>query len=217
MTEDAVLRRQRTNDPAGLRRRLLDVAAEAFQTVGYHSTSIHDVMRAAGVTGGALHHHFPTKKALGLAVLRERVAEAVETTWIAPVRNARSAPAGIANVFARIIAMLEERRAVSGCPLNNLALELSLADPDFRGAIRSIFDDWRSAVAERIRADHAAGRSRHLDPEPFATFVVASYSGAMAMAKAAQDVGPLRECARQLARTMKPPQRGARRAGSYRP
>src|ERR1051325_10404570 len=76
--------RTRTNDPAGMRTRVLDVAATLFQEHGYHATSMHDVMAAAGVTGGALHHHFPSKKALGLAVIRERVVPAVAETCMAP-------------------------------------------------------------------------------------------------------------------------------------
>ena len=78
--------RTRFNDPAAMRARVLDAAAKAFRSQGYHSTSTHDIMRAAGVSGGALHHHFPTKKALAVAVIRERVARAVEQTWIEPIR-----------------------------------------------------------------------------------------------------------------------------------
>ncbi|WP_245468504.1 helix-turn-helix domain-containing protein, partial [Mesorhizobium sp. M1E.F.Ca.ET.063.01.1.1] len=58
------MRKKRTNDPAGMRRRVLDVAEESFQARGYHASSLGDLTAAAGVTGGALHHHFPTKKAL---------------------------------------------------------------------------------------------------------------------------------------------------------
>jgi len=202
MTERRTRRQKRTNDPDGLRRRLLDVAADAFQAHGYHATSIHDIMRGAGATGGALHHHFPTKKALGLAVLRERVAKAVEETWIEPVQSARQTSEGILAVFGAIIAELDGRGAVSGCPLNNLALELSLADPEFRDAVHGIFEGWRAAIAERLRRDQAAGAAKNADPAAFATFVVASYSGAMAMAKAEQSARPLRACAQQLASVM---------------
>ncbi|TIW14393.1 MAG: helix-turn-helix transcriptional regulator, partial [Mesorhizobium sp.] len=79
---------KRTNDPDGLRKRVLDVAEASFQVRGYHASSLGDLMAAAGVTGGALHHHFPTKKALALAVIEERVSAAVEETWIAPVQAA---------------------------------------------------------------------------------------------------------------------------------
>lgn len=72
--------RSRTNDPTGMRNRVLDVAARAFQVVGFEGTSTHDIVRAAGVTGGALHHHFPTKKALVMAVINERVAAEIGET-----------------------------------------------------------------------------------------------------------------------------------------
>jgi AcrR family transcriptional regulator len=182
-----------------MRRRLLDVAARAFQARGYHATSIHDIMREAGVTGGALHHHFPTKKALGLAVIRERVAPAVEQTWIEPLGSARTAADGIADVFARIAARLDERSRVLGCPLNNLALELALADPEFRRAVQDVFENWQAAITQRLRADQAAGTLENADPEGLATLIVAAYSGAMAMAKANQSSEPLKRCAQQLA------------------
>jgi AcrR family transcriptional regulator len=107
-----MVRRGRSNDPEAMRRRVLDVAAAAFQTRGYHSTSTHDIMREAGVTGGALHHHFPTKKALGLAVIRDRVAQAVEQTWIEPIRSAPTAAAGISQVFEQIAATIDARGTV---------------------------------------------------------------------------------------------------------
>ena len=91
------------------------------------------------MTGGALHHHFPTKKSLGLAVIRERVAQAVEATWIAPVRATRSAAEGMLAAFDAIAASVDERGRIVGCPLNNLAIELALADPDFQAAVGAIF------------------------------------------------------------------------------
>jgi AcrR family transcriptional regulator len=202
--------RTRSNDPEAMRRRVLDAAAATFQARGYHATSMHDIMHAAGVTGGALHHHFPSKKALAVAVIRERVASAVEQTWIEPVRAARTAADGILRTFEQISKGLDARNAVLGCPLGNLAIELSLADPDFRQAIQDVFGRWRKAIAEKLRADRAAGILPELDPEGFATFVVASYSGAIALAKAQQAADPLRSCARQLAACM---QQGNRRSG----
>jgi AcrR family transcriptional regulator len=194
--------RTRLNDPEAMRRRVLDAAAEAFQSRGYHATSTNDIMHAAGVTGGALHHHFPSKKALGVAVIRERVAKAVEQTWIEPVQSARTAADGIQQVFAQISRGFDQRNVVQGCPLGNLAVELSLADADFRQAIQDVFACWRAALAQKLRADLAAGILPELDPDAFATFVVASYSGAIALAKAEQAADPLKTCARQLAAIM---------------
>ncbi|MFE0015613.1 TetR/AcrR family transcriptional regulator [Mesorhizobium sp. NPDC059054] len=191
-------RQKRTNDPEGMRRRVLDKAEESFQARGFHATSLGDVMAAAAVTGGALHHHFPTKKALALAVIEERVAEVVRRTWVEPLRSSASVRAGVRQVFATVADRLERQGFVRGCPLNNLAHELSLADPDFRISLASIFKEWRSAIADKVRADQQAGGEADTDPERFAASVVALYSGAMSMAKTAQDSSLLRLCAKEL-------------------
>ncbi|WP_434722282.1 TetR/AcrR family transcriptional regulator [Mesorhizobium sp. RIZ17] len=191
-------RKKRTNDPDGMRRRVLDVAEGSFQARGYHASSLGDLMAAAGVTGGALHHHFPTKKALALAVIEERVAAAVQETWIDPVLAAPTARQGVRAVFEAVAAELEQQGYVRGCPLNNLAHELSLADDDFRSALAGIFAGWRQAIADKIRADQLDGREGGTDPDRFAALAVAAYSGAMSMAKTSQDAGVLRECLRGL-------------------
>ena len=185
-----------------MRNKVLDVAEAAFQARGYHASSLGDLMAAAGVSGGALHHHFPTKKALALAVIDERVAAAVEATWIAPVRAAASAREGVRAVFEAVAAELEQQGFVRGCPLNNLAHELSLADPDFRTALARIFSAWRQAIADKVMADQQEGREQGTDPRHFAALAIATYSGAMSMAKTAQDAGPLRDCLAALERSI---------------
>ncbi|EJN00045.1 TetR/AcrR family transcriptional regulator [Phyllobacterium sp. YR531] len=188
---------KRTNNPQAMRARILDVAAELFQQHGYNATSIHDIVRAAPTTGGALHHHFATKKVLGLAVIAERVAAEVRDTAIEPVVAGASIAQGVAVFLDNVASDLERNQAVSGCPLNNLALELSLADSDFREAVNVVFDGWRDALALRLKTDRPSLNAS--DAQDLATLVVASYSGAMAMAKASQRVEPLRATARQLA------------------
>lgn len=199
--------KKRTNDPEGMRRRVLDVAEDSFQARGYHASSLGDLMAAAGVTGGALHHHFPTKKALALAVIEERVAAAVQETWVEPVRAAPSAREGVRTVFEAVAAQLERQGYVRGCPLNNLAHELSLADADFRIALADIFAGWRRAIADKMRTDQEGGGEGGTDPDRFAALTVAAYSGAMSMAKTAQDARVLRDCLDGLRRAEPPPSR----------
>ena len=191
----------RTNDPDGLRQRLLDTAFQAFTTRGYAGTSMQDLRELAGATGGALAHHFGTKKELGLAVLHERVAVAVEETWMAPLRAAPDASRGVQQVFGDIIAGLEGQGQVNGCPLNNLAVELS-GEEEFRVPMAALFDAWREAIAGKIRDDRKAGFGGTASPQSLAMLVVATYSGAMAMARAAQSAQPLRVCAKQLKQVM---------------
>lgn len=195
--------RTRTNDPEGLRRRVIDAAAQAFQSRGYRSATMQEITGEVGATGGAVYHHFPTKKSLGLAVIRERVAVQVEQTWVRPISAASSAAQGIAAVFKSIIAELEARGSVIGCPVNNLAMELSLADGEFREALEAQFEAWRQAIAGKLKADKAKGMlPLNLEPDAFASFVVSAYSGAMAQAKTSQTTDALRVCVKQLRRLL---------------
>lgn len=162
-------------------------------------------MQRAGVPGGSMYYHFPTKKSLGLAVIREAVAQSIEETWIVPVCGAASAKEGVLKVFAAVADQIErDRRGVSGCPLNNLAIELSLADRDFQSALRRVFDSWTSAIATRVRRDIRDRKVQGIDPDETAVAVVANFSGAMALAKAAQHTGPIRTCARKIGQLFTP-------------
>lgn len=191
--------RGRQNNPKGLQRRLVEAAFDAFTVQGYYASAMHDIRQRANVTGGALAHHFPTKKALGLAVLTQRVAEEVETLWIKPLTSASTTAEAVQRILDKIIESLRERGRVQGCPLNNMALEVSASDNDMREAVDAIFERWRSTLANKIRTDQQAGLLRALDPEAAATFIVAAYSGAMTMAKASQSTAALEACAGQLA------------------
>lgn len=184
---------RRKNDPAAMRARILDAAFDLFQEQGYNASSVHEIAARAGVTGGAFHHHFPTKKSLGLAVISERVKAAVEQTWLEPVRSARTGREGILHVFEDLARQLDAQGSVRGCPVNNLTLELAFADPDYRAELRSLFDDWKAAIAGKLGGADAEGR---------AAMVIASYSGAMAIAKVEQRGEPLRQCAQELKRLL---------------
>lgn len=190
----------RRNDPEGLRRKILDAAFGMFQARGYNGTSMQDLMQATEVTGGALHHHFPTKSSLALAVFAERVAPAVRETWIHPVQAAPSFGQGIHRVFDAIISGIDARGSTSGCPLNNLAMELSLTDPAFRQAANGIFREWQDALSECVRETRAGSKMSKAARRDVAAFIVASYSGAMSLAKAEQSTTALRNAAAVLKR-----------------
>lgn len=192
--------RIRTNDPKGLRNRLLDAAAGAFQSAGYGATSIHDLIRTTGVTGGALHHHFPSKKSLALAVIDERIAAELASTWIDRVAEAPTAAEGVIAVFDGVADALDHQGSVSGCPLGNMASELSLGDDEVRDALSRRYADWRDAIAAKVEADMAAGRASYAsgDAAGFADVVIALFTGALTIGKAEQSTGALRAATRQL-------------------
>lgn len=55
-------------DAAATAARILDLATERFSAHGYAAASVDDIARAAGVTRGAVYHHYSSKAGLFAAV-----------------------------------------------------------------------------------------------------------------------------------------------------
>ena len=64
-------RRTQAERRARTRRALLDAGRELFAEKGYHGAAAAEVVRRAGVTRGALYHHFEDKRDLFRAVVEE--------------------------------------------------------------------------------------------------------------------------------------------------
>lgn len=69
------MRKPRSEMIAETRAKLLNAARKAFGSVGYAEASMDDFTAAAGLTRGALYHHFGDKKGLLQAVVNEIDAE----------------------------------------------------------------------------------------------------------------------------------------------
>lgn len=81
------------------RRRLVEAAAAEFAEHGYSGASLHGIVRAAGVTMGALTFHFPTKSALAQAVQEAGAAATRE------ILRARPSTPGLESVLDDVLAL----------------------------------------------------------------------------------------------------------------
>src|SRR5829696_3371503 len=81
-------RRTQAQRRAATRRALLDEARSLFAERGYHGTFLEEIVRRAGLTRGALYHHFEDKKDLFRAVVDEMEGEIDEK--IAAAERAQS-------------------------------------------------------------------------------------------------------------------------------
>jgi AcrR family transcriptional regulator len=70
--------KQRTEMAAETRAKLIDAGRKAFGCLGYAEASMDDFTAAAGLTRGALYHHFGDKKGLLSAVIAQIDAEMSE-------------------------------------------------------------------------------------------------------------------------------------------
>ena len=77
------------------RQHLLAVARELFAVKGYFETSLEEIVLEAGLTQGALYHHFGSKRALFKAVF-----DAVEWEWKAPQVGAAASGADVWKLYS---------------------------------------------------------------------------------------------------------------------
>src|SRR6188474_2797536 len=75
------LRKPRSRDPDATRDKLLKAAFEEIYRRGFQAASLDTILAKAGVTKGALYHHFPDKAALGYAVVDEVVKGLLLKRW----------------------------------------------------------------------------------------------------------------------------------------
>src|ERR671917_5502 len=75
VNEDREGRRSQAERRATTRRALLGAAREMFAERGYHGAAAEEIVRRAGLTRGALYHHFEDKKDLFRTVVDEMEGE----------------------------------------------------------------------------------------------------------------------------------------------
>ena len=60
---------------------------EEIHMHGFQGASINQIVEKAGVTKGALFHHFKGKTELGYAVIDEVISQWIDDYWVKPLSN----------------------------------------------------------------------------------------------------------------------------------
>jgi len=187
---------------AATRDQILDAAARLIHLQGYHCTTLDDVLRESGVGKGNFYYYFKSKEELGYAIIDRLVRGFVERTLDPAFADTACDPlAQIDGFLDRVLDNLRQRNCVGGCPIGNLASELSDVHEGFRMRLAEIFVQWRATLARALRRSHAAGRlSTDCNPEGLAHFLVAALEGAILMSKMTKDITVMEQCVDELKR-----------------
>jgi AcrR family transcriptional regulator len=187
-------------EPVRTRSGLVDAAFEEMMRSGYRGASLARIIASARVTKGALYHHFREgKRALGYAVLEERIRPAIEERWIRPLAGEGN-PIDLLQGILRSVAERDaEELCARGSALGNLAQELSADDEAYRERLERVSADWRAAVAEALRRGQREGTVReNIRASDVATVTAAMAEGAASLAKLTRDPALLRTCVEGL-------------------
>src|SRR5688500_18631625 len=159
------LGKRRVREPDVTRDKLLKAAFEEIYRRGFQAASLDTILAKAGVTKGALYHHFPDKAALGYAVVDEVVKRHLLERWGVLEPTIGDPLTALERILRARAASLTSREVELGCPLNNLAQEMSPLDQRFRRGVNATFDIWTGAVAKDLERGQAEGTVRK-DADP---------------------------------------------------
>lgn len=169
------------------RDRIVMTAMELFYVKGFHSTSIADILSRSQVHSGSLYHFFPGKQDVLVAVLewyRDGIKEnLLDIAWV-----------GVEDPIERIFALLAGYRTglvtsdfQHGCPIGNLALEISEPDPRIRDLLDINFRNWIAAV-EQCLVDAGNRLPESTNRHALAEFILTTMEGAIMQARTARDI-----------------------------
>jgi AcrR family transcriptional regulator len=179
---------KRTRDPEKTRAHILEVAFREIYHHGFQGISIDQIVKKTDVTKGAFFHYFASKSDLGYAIVDEILREMILDRWIRPLAAYKNPLQGILKRFRTLTDAMADDDLVRGCPLNNLAQEMSAVDPVFRGKIKAVMTMWIDETERYLKKAQDAGfLKKGADLRQIALFIVMCQEGAFGLVKSLAD------------------------------
>lgn len=179
------------------RQRILEAAMRLFYEQGYGATGIATILREADVHPGSLYHAFPNKEALLLGVLKE-YQRMLRPVVMDPIE--RDEPDPIERIFALMRwyrGGMEMTGCRQGCPIGNLALEVSDTNPEARVEIDRNFEGWADSILAWL--EQAGDRLPiGCDRRALSRFVLTVMEGGLMQARARDSIEPFDQSVAQL-------------------
>lgn len=167
---------------------IISIARNIIHTKGYQATSVSDILNASNIGKGQFYHYFSSKYDLGLAVVEDLIHE-WDGQLINGILKSEEEPKSKLNKMldwaTTFHAEMEKKR---GCPIGNLAIEMSEHDETFRVKIEQFFDRWFLGI--EVVLDEMI-KQNQLDPaidtKKSAQTIVAMIEGGVLLMKNQQD------------------------------
>ncbi|MEM9158397.1 MAG: TetR/AcrR family transcriptional regulator [Verrucomicrobiota bacterium] len=172
--------------PEETRMKILETALDLFHRGTFKGTSVNQIVDQAGITKGALFHHFKGKNELGYAVVDELLLGHVNEAWVEPLSTSVDPLSDLMAIINGFREEMEECAEVveCGCPLNNLSQEMSALDDEFRLRLLKLYNIWEEAIEKALRAGIDAGNVKaDVDPLVMSKTLVALLEGCIGMIK----------------------------------
>jgi len=154
---------------------LLDSGFKEFYQNGYQGASVAAILNEVGINKGSMYHFFKSKKALALAVIKERIHTNLALKYTKVLEGQKS----FERLFQTLAAALEA--LPYGCPLNKMSQEMAYIDNDFHQALSQVYTCFEDLVEQILTQAVEAKIISSSDTILTARHIIATYEGALMM------------------------------------
>ena len=184
-------------DGTPMRERLLDSAQRLVLERGFTATSVDAVLSDAGATKGAFFHHFPSKNALGRALLERYAAADTESLerFMGAAEALSDDPAEQVVAFARLfeVSAGDLPRLQPGCLFVTFIYEQELDGEGTDELIAHSIDTWHDLLLDKLEAAaEAHPPAAGVDLSSLADQFFTTFEGGFILTRARQDADALR-------------------------
>jgi TetR/AcrR family transcriptional repressor of nem operon len=182
---------------------IVTAATRLIHVRGFHSTSVEDILRESGVGKGNFYYYFKSKEELGFAAL-DRAITRIREDLIAHSFAQPIEPWQQVETFLDLLVSHARRSGCAGgCPLGNLAIEMSDVHEEFRVRVHRAFDQVQGYIEEALRKARAQGTLRpEADIPRLARFVLATFEGAIMLGRLYKDPAVMAEIIEELKQSL---------------
>ena len=168
---------------------IISIAREVIHSKGYQATSINDILQAAHIGKGQFYYYFSSKYDLGVAVVEDLIREWNQQLIVDILQSTDKPKVKLSKMLDWAIALMQKLEKKSGCPLGNLAIEMSEHEEEFREKIQLFFERWiesvKVALDEMIKQDQLDST---IDSKKRAQALIAMIQGGTLLMKNYQDI-----------------------------
>ena len=188
----------------GNREKLVEAATAILGRNGYQATSVDEILEAARVAPSNFYYHFKSKEELAIEVLEGYFEKSRQEMAPLFMNRSLTATQKLERLYERTVQKATASGCCGGCPMGNLAQELSDTHPEFRKRLAKYFEECIEAIAGVIKDGIAAGEFRKgIDPRSIAYLLFGSVQGLTLLSKSMKKVEPLEEGFRQVLSLLK--------------
>lgn len=161
---------------------------------GYAATGLNEIVAESGAPKGSLYFHFPGgKEELAVAAM-EREGARLGAAIASILSSEEDLSRALARLLDTLAAGLERSDYRDGCPIATVALEAAADSDAIQTGAAAAFASWQRVLERRLIA---AG----LTPQRAArraVLVLAAFEGALVLARAQRDLGPIEAVREEL-------------------